>query len=122
MYGLELDNYMYESGGYAVSGMMAMIFAIATCFFFYYIFKPMTNQKFKWGMVLLVNVVLDLFYALYHTMTPLVNNEIDPSQEWSYLDCFMFGITDALLGAVFFIIFCFIIKWKSTVKYVPFGI
>lgn len=67
-----------------------------------------------------INAVINFFFAVWYTYTPLINNEIEDDKEWSYLDATMFSITNVLWSFIFFTIASLIIKWWSTAKYIPF--
>lgn len=120
-YSIELDNYMYATvPGYLHVGMVMVITTCLACVFYYYIFKPIRKQNPWWFMTAIVNALINLGYALWYTLTPLINNEIEPSQEWTNLDCIFFGVTNILWSFAFFVLFSLLIKWWSPSKYAPF--
>lgn len=120
-YSVELDSYLYESvPGYLHVGLFMFLCSFVTCALFYYVFAPVRKQTMWWFMYTGISAVVNLGFALWYTMTPLINNEIDAQQEWTYLDCTMFGITNMIWSFIVFVVASLIIKWGSIAKYVPF--
>ena len=102
-------------------GICMLVYSIfAVCMVFYYLFAPVRRQTIWWFIYALINGVVNLGISLYYTVTPLINNEIEPDAAWSELDCIGFGITNILWSFVFFVVFSLIVKRWSTAKYVPF--
>lgn len=123
MYSMQLDNYLYAIvPGYLHIGLVMLLVSLIICTIFYYMFAPVRKQLFWWAMFVAFNGVINFLIALYYTCHPLMKNEIEFEKAWSYLDCFMFGVTDFFWSAVFFTIISLIIKWGSTAKYVPFKV
>ena len=81
-YSEELDDYLYEVvPGYLHNGLVMVIATIIFFVFFYYIFKPVRRQIFWWFMYYVFDAILVFGFAIYYTMTPLVNNEIASENE-----------------------------------------
>lgn len=122
-YGVELDNYLYESvPGYLHNGIALLFFTLITCALFYYWKAPVRKQMLWWFFFVGINAVINFIFGLWYTMTPLINNEIEIGAIWSYLDCYAFGFTNILWSFVFFVGISLLIKWWSPAKYVPFRI
>ena len=120
-YSVELDSYLYESvPGYLHVGLFMFLCSLVTSALFYYVFAPVQKQTMWWFIYAGINAIINLGFALWYTMTPLINNEIDAEQEWMYLDCTMFGITNIIWSFIVFVVVALIIKWGSIAKYVPF--
>lgn len=120
-YSVELDSYLYESvPGYLHVGLFMFLCSLVTSALFYYVFAPVQKQTMWWFIYAGINAIINLGFALWYTMTPLINNEIDAEQEWMYLDCTMFGITNIIWSFIVFVVVSLIIKWGSIAKYVPF--
>lgn len=120
-YGVELDTYLFETvPGYLHAGLFMAICSLTVCAVYYYLLAPVRKQTFWWFIYAVVNAAMNLAFALWYTMTPLINNEVGPNEEWSYLDCTMFAVTDVLWSFAFFVLWSLIIKWKSPAKYIPF--
>lgn len=120
-YSQELDNYLYSIvPGYLHMGLIMTIITLIFCFIFYYVVKPVRNQLRSYYCTLSIAALIIFIVALWYTTTPLINNEIDPSQEWSYLDCVFFGLVNIFYSFVFYHVFSLIIKWNSPAKFVPF--
>lgn len=116
-----LDTYLYETiPGYLHVGVFLLISTTIVCALFYYLLAPVRKQTLRWFVFLGINASINICMALLYTITPLINNEIDPDNEWRYLDCFGFCIANTLWSILFFIIISLLIKWGSIAKYVPF--
>lgn len=122
-YSTELDDYLYETvPGYLHNGLVLVISTFIFFMVFYYIFKPVRKQTFWWFMFFAFDAVINFIYALYYTMSPLINNEIDSSKCWTNLDCIFFGVSDIIWAFVAYLLFSLFFKWWSPCKYVPFQI
>lgn len=116
-----LDTYLYETiPGYLHVGIFLLISTAVVSAFFYYLLAPVRKQTMWWFIYLGINATINISIALWYTMTPLINNEIDPDDMWTYLDCFGFSIANTLWSILFFIIISLLIKWGSIAKYIPF--
>lgn len=120
-YSVELDSYLYDTTpGYLHVGVSALIISIITCAMYYYLHAPVRKQTMWWWTYAFFNAIINICVALWYTVTPLINNEIEPDYSWSYLDCFAFSFTNAIWSFVFFVVASLLIKWWSVDKYVPF--
>lgn len=120
-YSVELDSYLFETvPGYLHIGLFMFLCSFIVCALFYYVFAPVRKQTMWWFVYAGINAFINFCFALWYTMTPLINNEIDSQQKWTYLDCNMFGITNIIWSFIVFVIASLIIKWGSIAKYVPF--
>ena len=120
-YDVNLDNYLYATvPGYLRIGLVLLISSFIISALFYYLVAPVRKQTLLWFLFSLANAVINFGYALYYTLTPLINNEIEPDLQWTSLDCIFFGVTNVIWSFVAFVLISFIIKWKSICKYVPF--
>ena len=120
-YGVELDNYLYETiPGYVQVGLIMAILSLLTAIVFYYVVKPVRRQMATWIICVAINAFLNFLVAMWYTNTPLINNEIDESEIWTVLDTFGFGVSNVIWSFVFLLAFSLLIKWWSPSKYVPF--
>ena len=116
-----LDTYLYKTTpGYLHIGLFTVIISLLVCFVFYYLFKPVRRQTIWWFGYYGIAAFLNFCFSIWYTTTPLINNEIANGEDWTYMDCTMFGITDIIWTLIFYTIFSFIIKRGSPAKYVPF--
>jgi len=121
MYGENLDNYLYDTvPGYYHVGLVMVVVTVLASVLFYYLFKPVRRQNFLWFVTAGFAAAINFLYALYYTVTPLINNEVDDNNSWSVLDCTFFSFSNAIWSFVFFVGVALIIKWWSACKYVPF--
>ena len=97
-----------------------LIFSFVVCAIFYYVLAPVRKQTMWWFVYSGINAIINFVFALWYTMTPLINNEVAPSEEWLYLDRTMLSFTNVIWSFIFFVVASLIIKWGSTAKYVPF--
>ena len=120
-YSAELDDYLYSTvPGYLHIGLVMLIATVLICGFYYYLYKPVRNQTKWWFFYVLINAVVNFCFSMWYTMTPLINNEIDPQLEWTYLDCPFMSVTNVIWASVMFLVCSLVIKWWSPCKYVPF--
>lgn len=120
-YSQELDNYLYETiPGYLHVGLIAIAISLIVAVFFYYIIKPVRFQWAKWWGCVAANAILNVLVALYYAWTPLINNQIDESEQWTGLDIFGFCISNVLWSTIFIFFIALLIKWWSPAKYIPF--
>lgn len=120
LYSVELDNFLYNTPGYAHIGIFMLFTTFVISAVFYYMFKPVTKQTFWWFIFGLINAVINFCYVLWYTMTPLINNEVAEEDEWTYLDCTFMGVANIIWACIFFVVAALLIKWWSPAKYVPF--
>lgn len=121
LYSQELDNYLYSTiPGYLHLGIILLVSTVIVCAVFYYMLAPVRNQARWWFVYAGINAIINIGSGLYYTVTPLINNQINPYEEWSYLDCFGFCIANVIVSFVFFVAISLLIKWGSIAKFVPF--
>ncbi len=128
LYGEKLDNFLLENGPvdgsdfswYACMGVVCVISSLVVSAIFYYVLAPVRRQMFWWLIYALINIVINIFSALYFSWSPIINNEVDSNELWSGFDILGLCFANAIWSFIFFIIVALIIKWKSTAKYVPF--
>ena len=121
LYSQELDNYLYSTiPGYLHLGIILLVSTVIVCVVFYYMLAPVRNQARWWFVYAGINAIINIGSGLYYTVTPLINNQINPDEEWSYLDCFGFCIANVIVSFVFFVAISLLIKWGSIAKFVPF--
>lgn len=122
-YSPELDDYLYQAvPGYLHIGLIMLIASVLISAVYYYLFKPVRNQVKWWFGYAVINALVNFAFSMWYTMTPLINNEIDPQVQWTYLDCTFMSITNVLWCFVMYVVSSLLIKWWSPAKYVPFQI
>lgn len=122
LYGQNLDNFLYEtSSGYLHNGLVMLVVTIIAGVCYYYLFKPVRRQYFWWFITFTVAAIINFFFSIWYTATPLINNEVDSQASWSGLDCFFFGVSNVIWTFASYVVISFIIKWKSPCKYIPFS-
>ena len=132
-YGTKLDTFMFtelndSSGnplpgfgvGYLHCGIALIVLSLIVSLLFYYVFAPVRKQYFWWFVFAGINAIINFIFAVWYTLTPLVNNEVPQDAAWTEMDGVMFAITNSFWSFIFFVIAAFILKWKSIDKYVPF--
>lgn len=121
LYSQELDNYLYDTvAGYLHIGLVMVVISFLVSAVYYYMFKPVRRQIAWWFVFCGISALVNFLFTLYYTMTPLINNDIDSSNEWSYLDCVFMGVSDIIWTLVFYVVAALFLKWGSPCKYVPF--
>lgn len=120
-YSPELDNYLYDTKpGHLHVGLVMLITTCLASLMYYYLFKPIRRQILKWFITWFIFAIVNFCFALWYTMTPLINNEVDTKDSWSNLDCVFFSMTNVFWSLLVYIVCALLIKWWSTCKYVPF--
>jgi len=121
LYDVLLDTYLYETiPGYLHVGLILLVSTVCICAMFYHLLAPVRKQTMWWFLFAGFNAVVNAFVALFYSMTPLINNEIDIASSWTYLDCFGFSVANVIWSFVFFVLASLLIKWGSIASYVPF--
>lgn len=121
LYGTNLDNYLFDdTSGYLHIGLVMLVSSILLSWFYYYVLKPARRQMFWWGLVFVVDAIINFGFTLWYTWSPIINNQIRAQEEWFFLDCVFMGISDVLWAFIFYSVTALIIKWGSPCKYVPY--
>ena len=109
-------------------GLYMVVLTFVMVFIFYYIINhPRFNCWWSWLIVLFINAGLNFLYSWQLTLSDLSNNFISDdlmyvrdvstneivTQKIIESNCIYFGITNAIIASVFFIIFSFAIRWWS---------
>jgi len=95
--------------------------------FYYLINHPRFNRWWSWLIVLLINSALNLLYGWTLTLSDISNNVISDdliyirdvntndivTQKIVESNCVYFGIANAIIAAIFFIIFSLLLRWWS---------
>jgi hypothetical protein len=109
---------------FTVFGIIALITALLFCVAYYYIINhPRFNRWWSWLIMLVVTGLINLLVGLSITISDLNGEKIaeDIASFISGLNCFMFGVADFFVSAMFFILFSFCLKWNSSnCKHSPF--
>ena len=115
---------------YYIAGLVTSIVALVIMLVYYYIINhPRWCKWWSWLITLLFNSVVGLFVAFGISYSKYINGyipQIDADGNIiahliTSLDCWGFGIGGAIVSALFFIVFTFVLKWWSTnAKHVPF--
>jgi len=105
-----------------------VVLSFTMVFIFYYIINhPRFNRWWSWLIMLLINAGLNFLYAWLITLSDLSNNFISDdlmyvrdvstneiiTQKIIESNCIYFGITNAIIASVFFILFSFAFRWWS---------
>jgi len=120
----ELGEYDYVGTNlFNLSGIIALVTAAITTTFFYYLWNPAAGMRWKWFLMLGITAFLNLLVGFAIPYTDLINEYINLPEGLyvSGFDCFLFGVSDFIVSAGFFIILSYIIRWGSrNNKHIPF--
>lgn len=145
LFGQDLSYYLWgynpETGGYTNPniynhvGLIAIIVALVLVLVYYYIINhPRFCKWWSWLLTLIANAIIGLFFGYGIVASKYVNGFI-PQQLMDQFDedgnvvahligyqhCWGFGIANAIVCTIFFILFTFMFKWwSSNAKHVPF--
>jgi hypothetical protein len=115
-------------------GLITILISLALVLTYYYaINHPRFHRWWHWSLILLLSGIINFFIAYGWTNFDFSNGIIGDCLMYmrdeegdiiSYLivgsDCWMFGIVNFIVSAMFFILFSFIFKWGSrNCKYSP---
>jgi len=134
LFGGDLDSYLLgricptdtteESWGashYVMYGLIALGIALAVMLIYYYVINhPRFNKWWSWMLMMLLVGVSNLLVGAGITLGDLGAGEIGDcminSENGGIHDynCWMFGLANFFLSAIFFILFSFAFKWWST--------
>jgi len=134
LYGGDLDSYLlgyicptkdmeasWGASHYAMYGFIALGIALAVVLIFYYVINhPRFNKWWSWVLMLVLVGLSNLFIGAGITLGDLWAGDIgdclingDNGGIYS-VNCWMFGLANFFISAIFFIIFSFGLKWWST--------
>lgn len=117
-----------EANLYMLSGLVAIAGSLILCLLFYYVINhPRFNRWWSWLIVLLVNAILQFAWASSRILSDFNNNviaddlmytrDVETQEITATLihssDCVGFGIAQAIVATIFFIIFSFSLRWWS---------
>jgi len=148
LFGQNLAEYLWgyncETQGYDGKNLFYAIglitFGLSLLFVLAYYYLPLwgfnhprTNRWWNWLIILIITGVINFIIGVSWTINDLLNGNIGDclmytrdadgnvvSQLIFKSDCWMFGVTNFIVSALFFIILSFILKWKSrNCKYSP---
>ncbi len=137
-FGLDLAEHLWgwdmTTGDYTKAnqfnsiGLYMIILTLFLVIFFYYILNhPRFNRWWNWLIVLGVNLFLNFLYAWRITLSDLNTNAISDdllyvrnpdtgqiiSQKIVESNCVYFGITNAIIATIVFILLSFMLRWWS---------
>ncbi|MDR0972749.1 MAG: hypothetical protein LBM61_02025 [Prevotellaceae bacterium] len=107
---------------------------VVVCLYYYVLNHPRFNRWWSWVLVLIGCAGINLFVGYFYTVTDYQTGMIGDCLMFTrdtaggiiayhihIADCWMFGVANALMSVLFFIIFSLALKWKSrNCKYTPF--
>ncbi|MCL1938560.1 MAG: hypothetical protein FWF52_09230 [Candidatus Azobacteroides sp.] len=124
----ESEGGFLGSNHFVMYSIIALVVALVVMLVYYYaINSPKFNTWKSWLLMLLLVGMSNLLVGALNTSGNLAAGEIGECLVnggnggiYAY-NCWMFGFANFLVSAIFFIIFSFAFKWKSTnCKYSPF--
>jgi hypothetical protein len=116
-------------------GLIMFFISLATALGYYYVLNhPRYSQWWHWLIAMLLTALINLFVAYGWVHSGFKSGVIGDcimytrdaagniiSQLTRVADCWMFGVTNAIVSAGFFIVLSFIFKWwSSNAKHSPF--
>lgn len=134
MFGGDLDSYLlgyicpteeaeasWGTSQYTMYGWIALGTALAIVLIYYYVINhPRFNKWWSWALILLLVGLSNLFVGAGMTLSDLsagnigdclINGENGGIYDYN---CWMFGLANFFVSAIFFIIFSVGLKWWST--------
>lgn len=136
LWGYECETGTYLTNLYNQVGWVTLLISLLCAVLFYYVINhPRFNRWWSWVIMLLVNGLINFYYAFQFTLSDFNSGKIsdclmyirneDTGEVVSKLiteaNCTMFGYGNFIISTLFFVIISFIIKWKSrNAKHAPF--
>lgn len=104
-------------------GFAMLVASLLVAVFYYYIIDhPRFNRWWSWLIMMFISVAANFTYGFSYVYNRLNGGQIpncfvtteSGEQLLTNSNCFSFGLTNAFIGAIVFIIFSLLIKWWST--------
>ena len=125
MFGYDLDRYLLGwcceeeawifSNQYLKYGVIALCIALSVTLVYYYVIDhPRFIRWWHWLLMLLLVSFSNFFIGGRATLGDLNSGNIGECFNVFPSDCWMFGLANFFVSAMFFIIFSFCLKWWST--------
>lgn len=130
-FGLELADYLWgqsspdsTANSFIGIGLWMLGISLSVALIYYYVVNhPKLNNWWGWGIFLIINAVVNFFVGwqivlrdyydgLMVKIDPSTNTKVPLNIGESEILCF--GVSNMLLSIVAFIIFSFIVKWRSS--------
>lgn len=105
--------YFEDSGIFIIITSILILLSVLNSFFYYWIWQPDSNKRFKWFLSLLLSCV---FCFLVNIGVSLLILDIELTGLWVQFFSF-FLTTPFLYSAVLFIVFSFVMKNSSPATY-----
>ena len=120
----EPDVFDYANADlFNVSGIVALTSAALIATLFYYVWNPSSRMRLKWFLTFGITAVINFLVGFALPYSDLINDNVFLPEGLSFsgFDCLMFGFSDFIVSAAFFIIISYTIRWWSrNNKYIPF--
>ncbi|MDR3236316.1 MAG: hypothetical protein LBT48_06270 [Prevotellaceae bacterium] len=117
----ESDGGYLGSNQFVTYGFIALGIALAVMLVYYYVINhPRFNRWWSWLLMLLVVGLFNIFIGALMTSGDLAAGNIDDclinGENGGIYDsnCWMFGLANVFVSAIFFVIFSIGLKWWST--------
>jgi hypothetical protein len=135
LWGYNCDAQTYDRNLFNQTGLITgAVSLFCVVLYYYFINHPRFNRWWSWFIVLAVSSAAGLFIAYGRTVSDFRDGNIgdclmyvrdEEGNITSHLifesDCWMFGVTNAIVSAMFFVAFSFMFKWwSSNCKHSPF--
>lgn len=130
LFGLTLADYLWgvysenEENLYIAIGLIMVGISLLVPIIYYYIInKPSFNKLWIWGVFGIANFVINLVVGWQYVYSDLLAGkmvELDPqTNQYVNLDidlsnCLSFGLANAILSLIAFVVLSIAIKWGST--------
>lgn len=138
----ELAEYLWGNASSVVAtnqfvgiGLITIGIALAVVAIYYYVLgqllqKPSWGNRFTWLMALVANSLIAFLAAWQWTLSDLYSGDMvtidaktgqQTDLPISALNCLQFGLANAIVTVLLFIVFSLILKWKSRdFSHIPF--
>ena len=129
LWGWDMSTQDYTKGNHfnSIGSVLVLVTLFMVVLFYYIINHPRFNHWWSWILVLIINSGMNFLYGWKLTLSDLSNNLISDdlmyirdvttnaivTQKITESNCVNFGIANATLAAILFLIFSFMLRWWS---------
>lgn len=136
--GMDCNGFFVGPDHFITIGTYMIIASFAVAFIYYYVINhPRFNRWWSWAIMLFTSAIINFIVGFVYVYNRLYGGQIpncftqadDGGMLLSNFNCFLFGLTNALIGIFFFFTFSMIIKYLNVIilkslgvntKYSPF--
>jgi len=100
---------------YNMFGIVAFVSAVLIAVVFYYVWDPAKSMRPRWFLSLAVTTVFNFIFSSAMLYSDIANEKVRLPEGYNFgtQECYLFGFSDFIVAAIFFIAISFIIRLRS---------